>query len=427
MPYQVNRRPDSTLEISAQMDADRVEQERRQIVGTLRRKVSVPGFRRGKAPASVISNRFAREIDEELREHLSEAVWQEVVEGEDSFEPLSALRVKEAETLEDGSFRMLAEIDVRPRFELPDVSTLTLPEVSTEVRDDEVETELQKLREEHATWEPADDDPAADGMLVEADLAGEFIEGEGEPIEGKGSHFILGHPDMFPEFNEALQGVHAGEERTAEKRFAEDDPDPDRAGKKVRFTISVTGLKRKVTPPLDDELAATVGLSDLDELRDRVRQAQEQRMLAERRATWRRGLLDQVEEGLDPMQLPPTLVRAALDEEMTSFAYGLAMRGVNPDDGDVNWQELMVKLEPGARRKALDTLVLEQLAEAWEVRVPEEEVDAYVRSQASQAGIPPAEHKANLAKEGRLDGVRNAARLASTVNELIRRCGGEAD
>lgn len=427
MPYQVNRRPDSTLEITAQMEPDKVESERRQIVGALRSRVSIPGFRRGKAPLSVIGSRFAREIHEELREHLSEAVWQEVVEGEEGFEPISALRVKQAETREDGSFHLLAEVDVRPRFELPDVASLTLPEATAEVTDDEIQSELDSIREQHAAWEPADDQAAEDGMLVDADLHGEFLEGEGEPIDGKGSHFILGHPDMFPEINEALQGARVGEERTAEKRFPDDDPDPDRAGRKVRFRLAVSGLKRKVLPPIDDDLAATVGLSDLAELRERVTAALQHRKKAERRASWRRGLLDQLEEALDPMQLPPTLVRSALDEEMTSFAYGLAMRGINPDEADINWQELMVKMEPGARRKALDTLVLEQLAEAWDIRVPEEEVDAYVRSQASQAGIPPAEHKANLAKEGRLDGIRSAARLSAAVTELIRRAGGEVE
>ena len=75
----------------------------------------------------------------------------------------------------------------------------------------------------------------------------------------------------------------------------------------------------------------------------------------------------------------------------------------------------------------LDTLVLEQLADEWQIPVPESEVDAYLHAEASRSGVPPAEHKANAAKEGRLTGIRHAARVSATVDELIRRAGGEVD
>ena len=72
-------------------------------------------------------------------------------------------------------------------------------------------------------------------------------------------------------------------------------------------------------------------------------------------------------------------------------------------------------------------LVLEQLAEAWETPVPEAEVDAHVASEAARLDIPPAEHKANLAKEDKLDGLRHSAKISATINEMIRRAGGEVE
>jgi hypothetical protein len=75
----------------------------------------------------------------------------------------------------------------------------------------------------------------------------------------------------------------------------------------------------------------------------------------------------------------------------------------------------------------LDTLILDQLAEAWETPVPEAEVDAYIAREAAQLAVPAAEHKAKLASEDRLERIRHAARVAATVDEMIRRAGGEVD
>jgi len=84
-------------------------------------------------------------------------------------------------------------------------------------------------------------------------------------------------------------------------------------------------------------------------------------------------------------------------------------------------------MEPGSRRRVVDMLVLEQLADDWQIAVPEAEVDAYINLEAQQRGIPPGEHKANLAKEHKLEELRGSARISATVDEMIRRAGGEVE
>ncbi len=425
MAYTLTRRPNYALEISGTLDADTVARERTAIAAGVRRRARIPGFRPGKAPLTVVQARFADEITSELKEHLAEHLWSEVVEGEDDLRPLTSPRVTAAEFEADGGFRLTAELETRPRFELPSADGLTLPEVPIEVEPAELDAELEKLRAEHAVWEPADDEPVADGMLVEADLKAEFPEGGGEPFEDQGARFHIGSETLLPEISEALQGAKAGDRRTAERRLPDDHQDENLRGKLIRYAIEVTSVKRQTLPELDDELARVVGLESLEELRRRIGEALGNRKLAERRSTWRSALLDQLTAGIDPNELPGTVVRAALNEDMHRFAYSMAMRGVDPQAGEIDWQEISAKLEPGSRRRALDSLILEQLADDWQVAVPESEVDAYVRGEAARAGAPPAEHKATLAREGKLEGIRDAARLAAVVDELIRRAGGE--
>jgi FKBP-type peptidyl-prolyl cis-trans isomerase (trigger factor) len=121
------------------------------------------------------------------------------------------------------------------------------------------------------------------------------------------------------------------------------------------------------------------------------------------------------------------LVQATLREQLDRYAYTLAMQGVDVDPEKINWQEIAAKAEPAARQEVLDTLILEALTESWNTAVPEAEVEAYIAAEAARLGVPPAEHAANLAADHRLERVRHGARIAATVDEMIRRAGGEVE
>jgi len=180
-------------------------------------------------------------------------------------------------------------------------------------------------------------------------------------------------------------------------------------------------------PEIDDDLATTIGLENLEELRQRVHDVLEQQKRGERRNSWRRFVLDHLEAEIDQAELPSSLVQSTLKEQLDRYAYTMAMQGVEFDPEKVDWHEISAKAEPAARQEVLDTLILEQLAETWETPVPEAEVDAYVAAEAARQGVPPAEHKANLAAEKKLERVRHAARVAATVDEMIHRAGGEVE
>jgi trigger factor len=111
-----------------------------------------------------------------------------------------------------------------------------------------LDEELDKIRDEQAAWEPVEDGAVEDGMLVEADLQGVMDDSDEPPYEEKDARFVVGSDAVPPEINEALQGAKVGDERVAERRFPDDDENTDRAGKTVRYTIQVKGIKRKSLP-----------------------------------------------------------------------------------------------------------------------------------------------------------------------------------
>jgi len=426
MAYKLNRRPDHTVEVEATLEADTVDAERMKILQSYRRKARIPGFRPGKAPLAVVRSHYGREVEEELRNGLSERVFHELVDQEEDFVPLTPLNVVQARVEDDGSFHLEGELEVRPVFELPQLEDLSLPEIEVAVSDADIDEELDKVRAEQAAWEPAGEDATAqEGLLIEMDIHGEVIEGEGDPFHEEGVRFVLGEEGVFPEIQEALAGVRAGEERTVEKTFEADDDAEEPAAKTVRYRMTVHGLKRRLLPDLDDGFAQGMGFDNVEALRQRAREVLERTRHKDRRSQWRRALLDQLEEGLDLNQLPGALVREGLREDLERYAYMMAMQGKQLEDEETDWQEVSARMEPEVRKRVLDNLILEQLADRWEIGVPEEDVQAYLEADARKKGVPLGEHVANLNKEGQLEGLRNAARLSATVDELIRRAGGE--
>jgi trigger factor len=427
MPYTLTRRANHTVEISANLDADTVGRERDGIIRNIRGKANVPGFRPGKAPAAAVRARYADEIQDELKEHLTGLLWHEVFSGEEDIEPLTNPHIHSLDFTADGAFNLTAELEVRPQYELPELGQLSLPEVLLEVAEAEIAGELAKVAEEQAVWEPADDEEAVDGLMVEVDLRGVLEDSDDEPFAEEDARIIIGSDSVPPEINEALQGAKVGDECTATKILPDDLDDTDKAGKTVTYTIKLKSLKRKQLPEIDDDLATTIGLEDLEELRGRIADVLGQQKRGDQRTKWRRFILDHLEETIDHGELPSSLVQSTLREQLDRYAYTMAMQGVEVDPEKIDWQELAAKADPAARQEVLDTLVLEQLAEAWEVAVPEADVDAYVASEATRLGLPPAEHKANLAAEKKLERVRHGARIAATVDEMIRRAGGEVE
>ncbi len=425
MTYKLTEQANYKLEVAGSLQTEIVDRERQSIVRSIRGRAKLPGFRDGKAPESMIRARFAEDIDADLKEHLSQLVWEEVMEAEKELQPLTMPQVREVKFADDGSFQFVAELEIRPNFELPELSAATLPEVSLDLADSEIDAELETLREQQAVWEPVEDQEAVDGMLIEADLVGLMEDSDQEPYEENDARFVLGGDGLPPEINEALQGAKAGDERVAVKVFPDDDENKERAGKKVTYTVKVKALKAKALPEVDDELAKTFGLEDLAELRQRLIEALSRRKRAERRDVWRRSLLDQLSVGIDLNSLPSSLVQNAVSERVNRFAYEMAMRGAGPEDGNFDWQELSAKAEPAARRHVADNLIIEQLAMKWKTPVPEAEVEAYIAADASRLGIPPTEHKANLVAEEKLESIRHAALLTAVVDEMIRQAGGE--
>ena len=288
--------------------------------------------------------------------------------------------------------------------------------MSLEVSEAEVEAELEKLAGARHLGTGRRRGPVADGMLVEADLVA-VTRGVGRgPFDEQDARFVLGDRDVCRRdqrgaagrpSRRAADGRASGLLTTIPMRTSARED-------RTVYQVEVKALKRKSLPEVDDDARPTIGLDSLEALRETAdqggaRRAEKER--AQRRETWRRALLDQLADGADAQR--PAARRWSsrgrgedINRSPTRWRCGAWLR----TPSSVDWQELAAKLEPEARARVLDDLILEQLADDWQVAVPEERSRTYVAGRGAPLGLPPAEHKANLAKEEKLDAIRHSRR-----------------
>jgi trigger factor len=375
------------------------------------RQVRVPGFRPGRVPPRVIDQRFGR--DTVLEQAVQEAVPQlygKALEENDVF-ALGQPAV-EITKLDDGrELAFTAEVDVRPKFDLPDINGMPVTVDNADVDPDQVEEYIGALRERFASLKGTDR-PAAEGDFVSIDLSAEM---DGKPVEdaqANGVSYEVGSGQMLDGLDEALVGMSVGESKTFSALLA----GGKQAGHLAQVTVTVVSVKVKELPELDDEFAQSASEFDtLGELRAGTRAQLETMRRAGQAGQARERALDALLARID-IPLPDDLVDSEVASRRQSLSDRLERSGNTIDEyleaTNQSAGQLDEQLVQDARRSIKAGFILDKLAAQEELGVDQEELAAYVTEQAYQMGISPD----RLAKE-----LSDRGQLASVAGDVLRR------
>jgi trigger factor len=417
MDVRISQKAPCRVVVNATVPPDEVGAERERVIVEFVRAARLDGFRRGKAPRPLVERRFAQQIDEDLTEGLVRGAWARV-RDEQELRPAGPLEVGRTGFTADGTFEVTAELDVYPEVELPPLDGFTPEPVEVRPTDADVEEALRQLRERQAAWEPVDGAPAAEGMLVEAEVHGSFPDGGGEEFHEERSLFELGRGEVHEEVERAVTGRSIGDEVTAERTLGP-EAGPERDGKRVAYRIVVKGLRGKRLPEVDDEFARSLGVSEgLAELRERVAARLRIERERARYEAWRAALVRHLAGGRE-LPLPDGVVREELRRELVSLAEGFMRRGVDPSS-QVDWSTLEPEVKRRVEEKLRAELLLDAAARQLGVAVSDAELDTEVERQAVGLKVPFAELKGNLAKGGGLERVRGLLVRERAVDAILR-------
>ena len=374
------------------------------------RQVRVPGFRPGRVPPRVIDQRVGRGavLEHAVNDAVPELYGKALQEHE-----MFALGQPDVEItkLDDGKeLTFTAEVDVRPKFDLPDIDGLPVTVDDADVTDEQVDEYLGALRERFASLKGTDR-PVEAGDYVSIDLSASV---DGNPVEdaqASGLSYEVGSGSMLDGLDEALPGMSSGDTKTFRTELA----GGQYAGQEADVTVTVHSVKVKELPDLDDEFAQAA--SEFDTL-DELRSATTAQLTAMRRGSQaeqaRERALDAVLGQLD-LPLPETLVREETELRERALDDRLRRSGLDRqaylEAAGTTEEELDEQFDTDARRSVKAGFVLDKLAQAEELGVDQNELSAYVTEQAYRMGVAPD----RLAKE-----LTERGQLGSVVNDILR-------
>ena len=403
--------------IEITVPAAEVDQETERVIGSMRGRVKLPGFRPGKVPTNLIRARFAGEVREEVVRSLVPKHFQKRAEDQN-------LRVVGTPDITDVHYHpgepltFKAEFEVAPDFELGAYHGLTVPYREPEVTDDLVARRLEELRAQKAEFINEAPRPAADGDYVVTSLE---ASGQVEERLRKQDEVVveIGGEDTLEAFTANLRGLSPGDEREFDVSYPDDFGDSKLAGRTVRFLARVTAIRRKELPELNDAFAADLGdFKDLEELRAEVRKAlqREQELLAQQRAKSK--IVDQLVKAHE-FPVPEALVERQIQGQVEQYLRGLAAQGVDLDSVKLDWD----KVKESQRGRAVDevkaSLLLERIADRETIEVTNEEVDREVQRIARQGREAVAVVRRRLEQEGGLRRIALRIRTEKTLNFLF--------
>jgi trigger factor len=380
--------PDSRVRVEVEVPTEALERELKTAASQLGREMRVPGFRSGKVPPEVVLRQVGREavLDEAVRRGLPG--WYEEALADAGIQTVGDPQVDLSDLPEKGApLAFTIEVGVVPPARLGEYRGIEVGRRDPKVDEQEVEAELERIRESLASLETVERE-ASQGDFVVMDYVGSTDGTPFEGGEGRGQVVELGSGRLIPGFEEQLVGASAGDERTVGLTFPDDYPAEQLAGKDASFAVEVKEVKEKRLPELDDDFAVEAGGYDsLEELRaeieSRVGQAEERAIEAEFREAAVDAVVDQAR-----IEVPHELVHSKAHEMWHRTARRLAAQGMNPEQylsmtGKTE-EELVVESESDAETALKREAVLAAIVEAEGIEVSDEEIE-----QALRASAPP--------------------------------------
>jgi trigger factor len=297
---------------------------------------------------------------------------------------------------------------VRPKLELARTDGFRITRVETPVNDEAVTQQIEQLRDQKATWAPAEEQPR-EGDMVKVLLATPEAAG-GEMPEGSPYNLVLGGGQAIPGVEELIMELTPGETKERVVKWPEDFPDETQRGTSKNVRVTLQEVKRKASPALDDAFAREVGDFDsIDALTKAVRTDLEENAKRDADARVRQQLIDEIVQA-NPFDVPPSWVNRMIDAYMQAYK-------IPEEQRDAFGAEFASVAERQVRRD----MIIDAIAEKEQLTATEKDVDDRIATVAEQRGSDPGQVYASLQKAGRLPEIERSITEEKVFDWLISR------
>lgn len=428
MKVEVERLGNSQVRLHVEISAEEVDQEFERNCQGLRTQVSVPGFRKGKVPLSILKSRFAEHLKAEAIQNLVPPAYEQALISERLI-PLGNLElsppIHQMELKAGQPLVFEATLDVKPDFALPAYEDLVIDKSPPNVPREEVDEYIQRLQQEFATYIPLEverhveenDSVRIDWeCLVDGVSAADSSQQDADIDIGKGM--------FLPAVESELVGMRVDETRQVEVDFDDDHENPEFAGKHAVFNVTLRAITEKQLPALDDEFAKDLQYENYDQLTGAIwnNLVEEQKAIHNQRQ--REDVLQQLIEKTE-IEIPESIVDQHVQQTVQNILQQLRRDGQTPEQAGLDMAKLPAELREDAIKQTKQAWMFDVIAERENIRVTDDELDLEIRRIADQQNRDSQKYATLLKESNRLEEFRDALRNDKVYRLLIQRAAAK--
>ena len=386
MSLQVEKLEKNMAKLTIEVSAEELDKAMEKAYQKQKSRISLPGFRKGKAPRKMIESMYGKGVF--MEDAVNSLVPQEYTKalGECDLEIVSQPEINVTQMEPGKALIFTADVAVKPEVTLGDYKDVEVPKSEIAVTDEEVDAEVKKEQDKNARTVAVEDRAAANGDITTIDFEG-FVDGvafEG----GKGTDYALtlGSGTFIPGFEDQLVGANTGDHVEVKVTFPEEYQAKELAGKKAVFQCDVKKIETKEVPELDDEFAKDVSEFDtLAEYKEDVKKKLTEKKEKEARTAKENAAVDKAIENAQ-MDIPELMTKTECRQMMDDFSRRMQQQGLSMEQyfqfTGQSMDKMMEDMKPQALKRIQTRLVLEKVAEAENIQPSEEEITEEIQKMA---------------------------------------------
>lgn len=427
MNVEVEKLPNCITTLRVEVPGEKVVDAYEDATSQYARHASIPGYRAGKAPRTVIANRFKKQIREEVEKKLLSESYREAV-AEKELRVLQLSEVEDVELDREKGLSFTATVVTAPEFETPNYKALDVKQPDAAVTDADIEEAIENLRGQRADFQDLEGRPLAMEDFVVVDYEGtldgkpvdEVVPKAGKPLAENKDFWLKMTPDaFFPGFTDHLVGASLDDTRSFDLPVPADFPIDDLQGKTLHYEVTIKGLKQQVLPELDDAFASSVVAGKtMDELRAMARTEIENQKQQAAEDEKRNNIMQQLSAQVE-CELPEGMVKAETRRILNEIVRENQTRGVADNVLQDHKSDLVETAGRNARERLKGRFILVRIAEEEKIRVSEQDFSQRLMMMAMQYRTTPEKLMKELQENNAVDNVREEILTGKVLDFLV--------
>lgn len=391
--------------LTFEIDVDTIKKGLDEAFVETKKKITVPGFRKGRVPRQIFDQMYGEEslYQDALNKVLPQAYSDAVKEA--GIEPVAQPQINIKSMDKDQPWVLTASVDVKPEVKLGDYKGMEVPKQDTTVSDADVDAELEKKRQQQAELVLKEDKPAEKGDTVVIDYEGSI---DGKKFDGGSADnysLELGSGSFIPGFEDQLIGHNTNDDVDVKVTFPEDYHAKDLAGKEAIFKVKVHEIKEKQLPELDDDFAKDVDedVDTLAELKDKTKKELQENKDNQAKAAIEDAAINAAVENAEIQDIPQSMLDEDTNRQMQQYLAGMQQQGISPQMyfqiTGTKEDDLKKQFAADAEQRVKTNLVLEAIVDDADLSATEDEIKDEISDLAKQYGMKEDQVKNALSED----------------------------